>query len=140
MKKTKTIVPRLRADDGQTVVEFAFIMPFLVFLILGIVQFGRAWYNYLAITDAARVGARQGAVSRTASGGPCAAATSKINSLGVIPSGSSVSCSTSGGATTGQPITVTITYSFSMGLPGYFGIPALNRTFTLTTTAQERLE
>jgi Flp pilus assembly protein TadG len=136
----RTTSRALRADDGQTAVEFAFILPFLVFLILGIVQFGRAWYNYLTITDAARVGARQGAVSRTASGGPCSAATTKVNSLNVIPSGSTVSCSTPGGATTGQPVNVTITYTFTMGLPGYFGIPALNRSFTLTTTASDRIE
>jgi Flp pilus assembly protein TadG len=135
-----TFKGRLRADNGQTFVEFALIMPFLVFLILGIVQFGRAWFNYLTITDAARVGARQGAVSRTASGGPCGAATSKITSLGVIPAGSTVTCSTPGGLVTGQPIIVTVSYTFTMGLPGYFGVPPLNRTFTLTTTAQERLE
>ena len=59
-------------------VEFAFVMPFLIFLLLGICQFGLAFHNYLSITDAARVGARKAAVSRTAAGGPCQAARSAI--------------------------------------------------------------
>jgi hypothetical protein len=130
-------VPRLRNERGQSFVEFALVLPFLVFLLLGIVQFGRAWHNYLTITDAARVGAREGAVHTATA---CSSATTKINGLGVIPAGSSVSCSTPGGAVTGQPLNIQITYSFSIGLPGYFGVPALNRTFTLVSTAQERLE
>ena len=45
---------RLLGDRGQSIVEFAFILPFLVFLLLAIIQFGLAFHNYLAITDAAR--------------------------------------------------------------------------------------
>jgi hypothetical protein len=127
----------LRKEEGQSFVEFALILPFLVFLLLGIVQFGRAWHNYLTITDAARVGAREGAVHTATA---CSSATTKINSLGVIPAGSSVTCSTPGGLVTGQPLNIQITYSFSIGLPGYFGIPPLSQTFTLVSTAQERLE
>jgi Flp pilus assembly protein TadG len=136
-KVYRQILPKLRGEDGQSFVEFAFVMPFLVFLVLGIVQFGRAWHNYITITDAARVGAREGAVHRTTA---CSSATTKINSLGVIPAGSTVACSTPGGAVTGQPLDVQISYSFSIGLPGYFGVPALSRTFTLVSTARERLE
>lgn len=128
---------RLRKEEGQSFVEFALVLPFLVFLILGIIQFGRAWHNYITITDAARVGAREGAVHRTTA---CSSATAKINSLGVIPAGSSITCSTPGGLVTGQPLNIQITYSFSIGLPGYFGLPAFNRTFTLVSTASERLE
>lgn len=130
-------VQRLRNEKGQTFVEFALVLPFLVFLIMGIIQFGRAWQNYITITDAARVGAREGAVHTATA---CSSATDKINSLGVIPAGSSVTCSTPGGLVTGQPLNVQITYSFTIGLPGYFGIPALNQTFTLVSNAQERLE
>jgi Flp pilus assembly protein TadG len=130
-------VRRFRGEDGQSFVEFAFVLPFLVFLVLAIVQFGRAWHSYIVITDAARVGAREAAVHRTTA---CSSATTKINSLGVIPSGSTIGCSLPGGAVTGQPVIVTVNYSFSIGLPGYFGVAALNRTFDLTSTAEERLE
>jgi Flp pilus assembly protein TadG len=46
-------------------VEFALVIPLLLLLIFGIIQFGMLFNNYLALTDAVRVGARQAAVSRT---------------------------------------------------------------------------
>jgi Flp pilus assembly protein TadG len=125
----------LRNEDGQSFVEFALVLPFLVFLVLGIVQFGRAWHDYITITDAARVGAREAAVHRTTA---CSSATTKINSLGVIPAGSTIGCTA--GTNVGDPVTVTVSYSFSIGLPGYFGVPALSRTFTIQGVAKERLE
>jgi Flp pilus assembly protein TadG len=64
MTNTKRIQIRLRTEDGQSFVEFAFIMPFLVFLVLAIVQFGRGFHDYITITDAARVGARPPAAPR----------------------------------------------------------------------------
>jgi Flp pilus assembly protein TadG len=112
-----------------------FILPFLVFLVLAIVQFGKGFHDYITITDAARVGAREAAVHRTTA---CSSATAKINSLGVIPPGSTIACVA--GANVGDPVEVTITSSFSVGLPGYFGVPALNESFTIQGKAKERLE
>lgn len=54
-----------RREDGQAVVEFALIMPVLLLLLLGIVQFGTVFRDYIALTDAVRVGARQASVART---------------------------------------------------------------------------
>jgi Flp pilus assembly protein TadG len=44
--------------------EFAFVVPILLVLLLGIVQFGIAFNNYVTLTDAVRAGARKAAVSR----------------------------------------------------------------------------
>lgn len=126
---------RIREEDGQSFVEFALIMPFLIFLVLAIVQFGRGFHDYITITDAARVGAREAAVHRTTA---CTTATTKINGMGVIPSGSTIACTA--GANVGDQVSVTITSSFSVGLPAYFGVPALNQTFTIQGVAKERLE
>jgi Flp pilus assembly protein TadG len=54
----------IRKDDGQAMVEFALIAPILLVLILGVIQFGIVLHDYLALTDAVRVGAREAAVSR----------------------------------------------------------------------------
>ncbi len=126
---------RIWTQDGQSFVEFAFIMPFLIFLVLAIIQFGRAWHDYITITDAARVGAREAAVHRTTA---CSSASTKINSMGVIPAGSTIACTA--GLNVGDQVSVTVSYSFSIGLPGYFGVPALSRTFTIQGIAKERLE
>jgi Flp pilus assembly protein TadG len=136
IKKPTQTISHLADERGQSFVEFAFIMPFLVFLVLGIIQFGRGFHDYITITDAARVGAREAAVHRTTA---CSSATTKINGMGVIPPGSTVGCTTSG-PNVGDQVTVTVTSSFSVGLPGYFGVPALNQTFTIQGVAKERLE
>lgn len=54
-----------RRQDGQALVEFAIVTPVLLLLVLGIVQFGILFNNYITLTDAVRAGARQAAVSRT---------------------------------------------------------------------------
>jgi Flp pilus assembly protein TadG len=45
-------------------VEFTLVFPVLAILLFGVIQFGIAFNNYLAVTDAVRAGARQAAVSR----------------------------------------------------------------------------
>jgi Flp pilus assembly protein TadG len=44
--------------------EFALVLPLLVVLLFGIIQFGITFNNYISLTDAVRAGARKGAVSR----------------------------------------------------------------------------
>lgn len=54
-----------RREDGQAYVEFALVLPLLLLILMGIVQFGTVFKDYIALTDAVRVGARQAAVSRS---------------------------------------------------------------------------
>jgi Flp pilus assembly protein TadG len=135
---------RLAPDDGQSIVEFAFVMPFLIFLLLAIWQFGVAFRNYLSITDAARVGARMAAVSRTASVGTCQAAKNAIQNTvsssqwSVISSRITCNPGTPGGV--GTSYTISISYPTSIGLPSIFGLPGMNLSWNLSASATERLE
>ena len=52
-------------SKGQSLVEFVLILPVLLLLLLGIVEFGLLLYNQHVITNASREGARYGIVSRT---------------------------------------------------------------------------
>ena len=56
----KLTPPRHR---GQTLVEFALVIPVLLLLAVVIFDFGRAVYYYSAVQNAAREGARFGAVT-----------------------------------------------------------------------------
>lgn len=47
-----------REDRGQALVELALVSVLLLLLLLGVVDFGRAFNNYIIITNAAREGAR----------------------------------------------------------------------------------
>ena len=73
MPQTKT---RMKNEQGQTMTEFALVLPILVVLLFGIIQFGIAFNNYVTLTDAVRTGARKAAVSRNESdpAGACKAA------------------------------------------------------------------
>jgi Flp pilus assembly protein TadG len=48
----------LRSERGSIAVEFALILPLLIALLLGIVEFGRAYNAQITVTAAAREGAR----------------------------------------------------------------------------------
>lgn len=63
--RTRTVGRRGAREEGQAYVEFALVLPILLMIVLGIVQFGTAFKDYIALTDSVRVGARQGAVSRS---------------------------------------------------------------------------
>jgi hypothetical protein len=53
---------KLRGTAGQDLVEYAMILPFLLLLLLGIMEFGIAIFAYNSIASAAREGARYGIV------------------------------------------------------------------------------
>jgi Flp pilus assembly protein TadG len=60
---------RLRMESGQGMIEMALILPALLILTAGLVDTGRAFYQYNAVSAAARYGARWGSVV----GGTCTA-------------------------------------------------------------------
>ena len=49
---------RWRSEDGAQLVEFALVLPLLLFVVLGIAEFGFIFQRYEVVTNAAREGAR----------------------------------------------------------------------------------
>ena len=49
-------------ERGQALVEFTMVLPILLILLFALVDFGRAFYTWLLVTNAAREGARIAAV------------------------------------------------------------------------------
>ncbi len=64
------LVAKTRTDrgneSGQALVEFALVIPIFLLLLLGVVEFARAWNIYEVITDAGREGARTAVVDNPA--------------------------------------------------------------------------
>lgn len=52
------------ADCGQAAAEFALLLPVLALMVMGLVDFGRAFHQYIAGANAAREAARYCADSR----------------------------------------------------------------------------
>lgn len=55
----------LKNKRGQAMVEFALILPLLLLLILGMIDFGRVINAYLVANHASREGVRQAAVGKS---------------------------------------------------------------------------
>ena len=110
-----------KSSEGQTMVEFALVLPLLAMLLFGVIQFGILFNNYLDLTDATRAGARKAAVSRNTSdpSGPAGVATAAvINSAGDITLKSTDVTVTS----TWQPgtdVTVQAAYPYKIDLFGF---------------------
>ncbi len=54
------------SESGQALTEFALVMPVVLLLLIGIIEFGRAWNVQQVMTDAAREGARHGVLANPA--------------------------------------------------------------------------
>lgn len=50
---------RDRGESGQALAEMAMVIPGLLLLVFGIIEFGNAWKSYQVVTNAAREGARR---------------------------------------------------------------------------------
>jgi Flp pilus assembly protein TadG len=139
----------LRNDDGQAIVEFALVLPLIMGLLLGIVQFGIVFNNYETLTDAARVGARKASITRFV-GDNGASAVNAVKSaasgldqtqLGVTvhscPPGTTwgTTCTVDDWSTTGNEVTVTATYPYELKILDW-----VVKTGSLTSTTKERLE
>jgi Flp pilus assembly protein TadG len=103
--------PPRHNERGVAIVEFAIVLPLLLMLVLGTIEFGRAYNTQLSVTHAAREGVREYSVTKDAAKGVAAAraaATSLVSaSKGV----------TTGACIPGQQATLTVTYPFTFSLP-----------------------
>jgi Flp pilus assembly protein TadG len=62
----RRLTPIARDERGAAAVEFALVLPILVVLAFGIIDFGRLLYTYNNLTSAVREGARFAAVQTEA--------------------------------------------------------------------------
>jgi len=53
---------RRKSESGQALVEFALVLPILLILLCGIIDFGWIYYNQISLSNAAREGARYAAI------------------------------------------------------------------------------
>jgi Flp pilus assembly protein TadG len=59
-----------RSESGQSLVEMAFSITFLIMLVAGVVDLGRAFFTYIALRDAAQEGAAYASIARIYQEGP----------------------------------------------------------------------
>src|SRR4051812_22086803 len=125
---------RINDERGQTMTEFALILPIFITLLFAVIQFGVAFNNYVTLTDATRAGARKAAVGRQSTNpvGDCQAAirgsAKNLTQASLIPTCSST-------WQPGSDVTVTATYPYKISLLGL-----VVKTGRLSSTTTERVE
>lgn len=108
----------IRNERGQTMVEFALVLPILLVVVFSVIQFGILYNHYITLTDATRVGARKGAVSRTAPNPiALAVAATRAAAPGLKPANLGVTASATAWAP-GADITVEATYPYDIDVLG----------------------
>ena len=108
---------KIGRERGQTMVEFAIVLPIFLMLLLGIAQLGIAFNNYLALTDGVRAGARYGAVLRT-SGSRVPDTIAKVKQSSANLDQSKISTTVTSTWAAGSDLTVCASYPFSINLIG----------------------
>jgi Flp pilus assembly protein TadG len=124
-------------ERGQTLVEFAALLPVLCLLLFGIIQFGIVFHDYVTVTDASRVGARKAAVSRFVPDAGAAAELAALEAAGSVADDDllTANCEADDWDTPGSDVSCTVTYPYSIDV---LGMVVADGTLTSTTT--ERLE
>jgi Flp pilus assembly protein TadG len=130
------LLRHLKRDNGQAAAEMALVLPILLMIILGTIQFGIAFNNYITLTDATRAGARKASVARFSGDfGASAAALVKADSGALDTKKLVVSVTSTNWSVPGSDVTVTASYPYSINILGL-----VVKAGTLTSTTKERLE
>ena len=136
---------RINDQKGAVAVEFAFVLPLLVVLLVGIMEFGLILYNQQVITNACREGARAGIVARSPRLDLTAIST-VVNDYAqahLVTFGTATSAATvidnSGGTSFGDDLTVTVTFDYDFLVLSNF-ISSLGGGLTLSTQTVMKYE
>jgi Flp pilus assembly protein TadG len=123
-----------RNEQGQTMVEFTLVLPVLMVVLFGIIQFGITFKDYVALTDAVRAGARTAAVSRL-SGTPTTDTVNRVKDASGDLDTSKVNVTVTTTWVHGDEVVVKATYPYSISL---LGVVVASGNLSSTTT--ERIE
>jgi Flp pilus assembly protein TadG len=142
---------RWSSESGAELIEFALVLPLLLLMVLGIIDFGFLFQRYEVVTNAAREGARVAvlpgyapadAVLRVDQYLTAGGLTEAHPAPAVVPSTMTVVV---GGVAqcvglTAVTVTYPHTYSFVAGIAAYFGGNSLASRTSLRATATMRNE
>ena len=112
---------RIGSEDGQALVEFALVLPLLLLVLFGIVEFGLLFSTTLTLNEAARDGARYASVGASDAqilqvvNQDCASLNTAA--LTVVTSPASAS------RLAGDPVSVTVEYPVTL-VPSLAGLPS----------------
>ena len=101
--------PKSKREQGQALVEFAMVLPILVLLVVGMMQFGLLFHEYLLVNHAAREGARVATL-----GGSDAEIVAAVNTAAASASNTTIVPSA---RVRGAQVTITVTKQVALITP-----------------------
>jgi Flp pilus assembly protein TadG len=136
---------RRRRRGGQSLVEFAVVLPVFLLILAGILDFGLGLYSQMTVINAAREGARLGVVEP----GNVADINARVDAMAAgldktrltititcqRPNGSGFVACTAPQWQSGDAVVVKVAYGYRMLWPLAFG-----NTLNLSSTVQMRIE
>jgi Flp pilus assembly protein TadG len=134
---------------GQGLVEFALLLPILLLMLMGIIEFARAWNIRHVVTDAAREGARNLVVRDMTAAEAEAIVATRLQAAGLNSDNATITAiPCDGGACVspsvrvkGEPARISIQYPYQLGIVGVLlGWAVPDRTVNIRTTFVMRNE
>lgn len=131
---------RGRTRRGVTLLEFAIVVPLLILITIGCIDFGRFLYFYAVVTNAAQEGASYGSMNPPLDGtwASKVADAAMAEPTGFLPSMDdltvTVTDTTSDDPSVAGYVTVEVQYPFSLVSPGAFRFWGLPTTILLRRT------
>jgi Flp pilus assembly protein TadG len=130
----------VKREEGAAAVEFALVLPILILILFGIIEFGFALYNKEVITNASREGARAGIVQapKLTETDVETVAKDYLASAGWDKTKADISVTGAGGSFPNS-LTVTVNYPYSFSvLPNF--LTGFSKDITLGATTVMRHE
>jgi len=138
-------------DSGAAAVEFALILPLLLILIIGLIDFGRMGFTQVSVTSASREGARYSSLYSSGlsstqlitdfvqTSSPLTAKVSQLDSAGVLTVTSSMCSSTQSGENTSVVVSTNFKWLLPVNLISIVN-PSANwiNDFTISSTGVMR--
>jgi Flp pilus assembly protein TadG len=135
--------PRKR-EDGQSLVEFALVVPIFLLVLFAIVDFGMAFHAWITVTNSAREGARLASVHA-----PAAAVEQRVRDTATSLDDANLHVTVTNaddqGGQPGESVVVDVTYDYSLMTPlanllHIVSGGVISDTFSLDSVADMRLE
>ncbi len=123
-----------KRQQGQTLTEFAMVLPLLALLLFGVIQFGIVFHQYVTLTDSVRAGGRQGAVSRDLSN-PQSRVIDRVRTSAADLDPGKLGISVTSTWVQGSDVTVVATYPYNISLLG-----VVVKSGNLRASTTERVE
>src|ERR671922_78922 len=131
----------LKREEGAAAIEFALLLPLLMLILFGIIEFGLVLYNQEVITNASREGARYGIVigsPRPTTGQIQGVVNTYLTNAGLKTGNATVSVAGAQGAS-GSDLTVAVAYPYNFLVLSNL-VPGIGSNLALSATTVMKLE